>query len=285
MLDRPVKERYYHKVLSVMNSEKNPLSVAIIGIPEHERNILRNIFKLSLYRTHTYTLMPGDEASHILLIDADDPDALADWETLCKGGKNRLPWRDGSEDSAELAPSVMVARDQPANDPSHWIRRPFIATRVLSVLDQIAARLPAKPVPSVIAGPEPAAILQPAVVIPTVLVVDDSSTVRRQVGLELERLDVHVDAAESGEQAFELLARNRYDLIFLDVILPGVDGYHLCKAIKKDKTMKKTPVVMLTSKSSPFDRVKGALSGCDAYLTKPVKQSAFQGVVKKYLKN
>ena len=117
------------------------------------------------------------------------------------------------------------------------------------------------------------------------LVVDDSSTVRRQVGLELERLDIQVDAAESGEQAFELLARNRYDLIFLDVILPGVDGYHLCKAIKKDKTMKKTPVVMLTSKSSPFDRVKGALSGCDAYLTKPVKQSAFQGVVKKYLKN
>lgn len=268
-----------------MNSEKNPLSVAIIGIPEHERNILRNIFKLSLYRTHTYTLMPGDEASHILLIDADDPDALADWEALCKGGKNQLPWRNSSDDSAELAPSVMVARDQPANDPPHWIRRPFIATRVLSVLDQIAARLPVKPAPAVIVEPEPVAILQPSTIIPTVLVVDDSSTVRRQVGLELERLDIQVDAAESGEQAFELLARNRYDLIFLDVILPGVDGYHLCKAIKKDKTMKKTPVVMLTSKSSPFDRVKGALSGCDAYLTKPVKQSAFQGVVKKYLKN
>ena len=162
---------------------------------------------------------------------------------------------------------------------------PFIATRVLSVLDQIAARLPVKPAPAVLVEPEPVAILQPSTIIPTVLVVDDSSTVRRQVGLELERLDIQVDAAESGEQAFELLARNRYDLIFLDVILPGVDGYHLCKAIKKDKTMKKTPVVMLTSKSSPFDRVKGALSGCDAYLTKPVKQSAFQGVVKKYLKN
>ena len=265
----------------MMRSEKNPFSVAIIGIPEHERNILRNIFKLSLYRPHTYTLMPGGESCHILLIDADDPAALADWKALCNSGNNGLPPRSHSD----LAPPVMVARDQPATEASHWIRRPFIATRVLGVLDQIAARLPDKPAQPPIAEPEPVAIIHTSTTAPTVLVVDDSSTVRRQVELELERFDVHVDAAESGEQAFELLARNCYDLIFLDVVLPGVDGYHICKAIKKDKTMKKTPVVMLTSKSSPFDRVKGALSGCDTYLTKPVKLSAFQGVVKKYLKN
>ncbi len=265
-----------------MISEKNPFSVAIIGIPEHERNILRNIFKLSRYRPHTYTLMPDDAFSHILLIDADDPCALADWETLCKSGTG-ASWRSSSDLSA-LAPSVMVARDQPANDPPHWIRRPFIATRVLSVLDQIAAGLPAKSSPPAIAEPEPVAIVQSSTAMPTALVVDDSSTVRRQVELELEQFGICVDVSESGEQAFELLTRRRYDLIFLDVVLPGVDGYHLCKAIKKNKTTKKTPVVMLTSKSSPFDRVKGALSGCDTYLTKPVKQSAFQSVVKKYLK-
>ena len=266
-----------------MISEKNPFSVAIIGIPEHERNILRNIFKLSRYRPHTYTLMPDDAFSHILLIDADDPSALADWETLCKSGNTGASWRSSGDLSA-LAPSVMVAKDQPANETACWIRRPFIATRVLGVLDQIAAGLPAKSSPPAIAEPEPVAIVQSSIAMPTALVVDDSSTVRRQVELELEQFGICVDLSESGEQAFELLTRRRYDLIFLDVVLPGVDGYHLCKVIKKDKTMKKTPVVMLTSKSSPFDRVKGALSGCDTYLTKPVKQSAFQRVVKKYLK-
>lgn len=78
--------------------------------------------------------------------------------------------------------------------------------------------------------------------------------------------------------------KNNYDLIFLDVVLPGIDGYQLCKSLKRGKDKKKTPVIMLTSKSSPFDRVKGALAGCDAYLTKPVKQETFQKVVKKYLR-
>lgn len=93
-----------------------------------------------------------------------------------------------------------------------------------------------------------------------------------------------VDAAATGELAIEYFNKNRYNLIFLDVVLPGVDGYQLCKMLKKDKARKKTPVIMLTSKSSPFDRVKGALAGCDAYLTKPVKQETFQKVVKKYLR-
>ncbi|MFZ1829065.1 MAG: response regulator, partial [Candidatus Competibacteraceae bacterium] len=58
-----------------------------------------------------------------------------------------------------------------------------------------------------------------------------------------------------------------------------------CKTIKKDKDKKKTPVIMLTSKSSPFDRIRGALAGCNTYITKPVSQSSFQKVVKKYLKS
>ncbi|MDS4042542.1 MAG: response regulator, partial [Candidatus Competibacter sp.] len=121
--------------------------------------------------------------------------------------------------------------------------------------------------------------------VPTALVVDDSSTVRKQIELELKLFGIRIDAVESGELAFDLLAKNNYDMIFLDVVLPGVDGYQICKTIKKDKARKKTPVIMLTSKSSPFDRVKGALAGCDTYLTKPVKQSSFQKVVKKYLKS
>jgi twitching motility two-component system response regulator PilG len=155
------------------------------------------------------------------------------------------------------------------------------------LLDQVAAQAPTgSPTQERVIGedkPIVAKSVEPSV--QTALVVDDSSTVRKQIELELKLFGIEVDAVESGEQAFESLAQKSYDLIFLDVVLPGIDGYQICKNIKKDKARKKTPVIMLTSKSSPFDRIKGALAGCDTYLTKPVKQTAFQKVIKKHLKS
>jgi twitching motility two-component system response regulator PilG len=169
-----------------------------------------------------------------------------------------------------------------------WLRRPFITTRVLNVFDQVAARLPVESRPGAATAMDSSQANQASdadTPVRKVLVVDDSSTVRIQLQLELKPFGVRVDTAESGEQALQLLEEgSSYDLIFLDVVLPGIDGYQICKRVKKNKAIRKTPVVMLTSKSSPFDRVKGALAGCDTYLTKPVAQSAFQNVVKKYLK-
>jgi twitching motility two-component system response regulator PilG len=78
------------------------------------------------------------------------------------------------------------------------------------------------------------------------------------------------------------MGKNFYDIIFLDVILPGADGYQVCKHIKKNPLLKQTPVVMLTSKASPFDRVRGSLAGCDTYLTKPVDYQEFKQVLEKY---
>ena len=80
-----------------------------------------------------------------------------------------------------------------------------------------------------------------------------------------------------------MLAQNSYDIIFLDVVLPGTDGYQVCKDIRKNPGTRQTPVIMLTSKSSPFDRVRGSLVGCSAYLTKPVDYNAFRAAVSKYL--
>jgi CheY-like chemotaxis protein len=117
-----------------------------------------------------------------------------------------------------------------------------------------------------------------------ILVVDDSAPVRRSIGLELESLNAQVDLVESGEGGLNKLKNNDYDLVFLDVILPGINGYDVCKKIKRDKNKKHIPIVMLTSKSSPFDKIKGKLSGCDAYLVKPVNQSKFQKILKTYLK-
>ncbi|MDG4549230.1 MAG: response regulator [Candidatus Contendobacter sp.] len=259
-------------------SDGKTFAVTVIGIPEQERNVLKNIFKLSLYRAYTYTLVSLDEPGQILMVDADDPSAMAEWRALRGDGANQ------SSSSKSPIPTVLVAKEAPASSTAHYIRRPFIATRVLGVLDQVAVQAPSTVPERVIGGSAsvPAPVEEPSA--PIALVVDDSSTIRKQLELELKLLGVQVDAVESGEQAFESLARKSYDLIFLDVVLPGADGYQICKTIKKDKVRRKTPVIMLTSKSSPFDRVKGALAGCDTYLTKPAKQSVFQKTVKKYLK-
>jgi two-component system, cell cycle response regulator len=115
------------------------------------------------------------------------------------------------------------------------------------------------------------------------LVIDDSPTVRKQLELALRAIKVEVDTVESGEEGLALLATKRYALVFLDVVLPGWDGYQICKTIKKDAAIRDTPIVMLTSKSSPFDRIRGSLAGCDTYLTKPIDTGVFQSVLKKYL--
>jgi twitching motility two-component system response regulator PilG len=270
-------------------SGKKTFAVAMIGIPEPERHVLKNIFKLSLYRNRTYALASPDEPSEIMIVDADDPKAMAQWHGF-RGDSATRPLFPDQGGIPSPIPTVMVTKEKLSDALPYYIRRPFVATRVLSVLDQVAIKELSvtqermigqeQPAPAPVQPPTP--LSDPSV--PTALVVDDSKPVRKQIELELKLFGIQVDAVESGEQAFEFLAQRNYDMIFLDVVLPGVDGYHICKTIKKDKAKKKTPVIMLTSKSSPFDRVRGALAGCDTYLTKPVKQASFQKVVQKYLK-
>ena len=267
-------------------SDKKTFAIAMFGIPEPERNVLKNIFKLSLYRSRTYTLALSDHASQILLVDADDPKAREEWRAFCGAGSRNEPLSFRQSGTPLSLPTVMITKETLSNDIAYCIHRPFVATRVLSVLDQVAAQATTGPTQERVIGEDKPIVAKPVEPsVPTALVVDDSSTVRKQIELELKLFGIQVDAVESGEQAFELLAQKNYDLIFLDVVLPGIDGYQICKNIKKDKARKKTPVIMLTSKSSPFDRIKGALAGCDTYLTKPVKQTSFQKVIKKHLKS
>jgi twitching motility two-component system response regulator PilG len=186
---------------------------------------------------------------------------VGEWHEICR-----------REQAKATLPTVMVTQTGTLPEARlYLLRRPLLAPRVLSTLDQIAEQTPMVP-------PAPAEWQYKA------LVVDDSPPMRKQIELELELLGIVGDFAESGEQAYELLAHGTtYDLIFLDVLLPGVDGYKVCKTIKKDKLRKRTPVIMLTGKGSMFDHVRGKLAGCDTYLTKPVARERFQGVVKQYL--
>ena len=115
------------------------------------------------------------------------------------------------------------------------------------------------------------------------LVVDDSKTVQNQILRELTSCKLNADIAETGEQALKMVDMKHYDIIFLDVVLPGMDGYQVCKNIKRNPVIKHIPVVMLTSKSSPFDKVRGSMAGCNAYLTKPVDYDKFHHVLDQFM--
>ena len=113
----------------------------------------------------------------------------------------------------------------------------------------------------------------------SVLIVDDSLPIRKALDMKLRLMNYDVHHASSGREALYTIQNNRFDFIFLDVVMPGIDGYEVCKLIKRNKFTKNIPVVMLTSRTSPFDKVKGRLAGCDSYLTKPVENEKFEKVV------
>ncbi len=118
----------------------------------------------------------------------------------------------------------------------------------------------------------------------TALVIDDSPTVRTLMKASLHSYGFKVETAETSEQAIQTIKLRSYDIIFLDVILPGnIDGYKICKIIKSSSDYN-TPVIMLTSKGSTIDKVRGKLSGSNAYLTKPVDQTALMNSVNKLLR-
>ena len=114
------------------------------------------------------------------------------------------------------------------------------------------------------------------------LVVDDSLPVRRQMEIEFQLMRQQADVVSSAEAAMLAVNSNRYSIIFLDVVMPGMDGYAACKKIKRSPLNRDTPIIMLTSRSSSFDKFKGTLAGCDAYLVKPINHNEFEQVFKQY---
>lgn len=273
----------------------NSYMVAIFGIPEFERELVERIFSLSESRDNSYRIVEASQfhAADIALVDLSNAAAAGEFERFQSNGQ-------------EL-PSVIIPNGKdPETD--FWVKRPFTAMRMLGALDKLVenrlrganrpqrtAKAPAPaPAPAAPQAPErtdaTAPITDDTTSIPAVaagiykaLVVDDSLPVRKQVNIALRRAGITAEFAEDAESALKLIESRNYDILFLDVVLPGKDGYEICKAVKRDKNKKHIPVVMLTGKSSPFDKVKGKLSGCDAYLTKPVSLKEFNKTLSKWL--
>jgi len=112
-----------------------------------------------------------------------------------------------------------------------------------------------------------------------VMVIDDSNTIRRSAEIFLLQAGCAVVLAEDGFDALAKIADHRPDLVFVDIMMPRLDGYQTCALIKKNPKFHSTPVVMLSSKDGLFDRARGRMVGSDQYLTKPfTKESLLKAV-------
>jgi len=261
--------------------EANKITVALIGIPAIEEKRLDAAFLHSQSRHTAYSATAINASPQILMVNADEPASLIEWRK----------YRNTLEDQGKVdPPSVLVSKDREFKTNHYQVRRPLIASRAISILDQVTAKE--------FTLSEEIAILEetadPFLTQETsdktnnsakdvvALVIDDSLPVRIQMDQALRPFTARVDFAESGEEAFELINTNEYQIIFLDVVLPGMDGYDICKVIKQGRA-KNTPIIMLTGNSSPADKIKGKLAGCDTYLIKPVGKAIFKEVVSQYL--
>lgn len=262
-------------------------TVGVLGFDAAELRLIRNVLKISTCRPQGgYEIHLGGNAINcdLLIVNADDASAVTSLRSLSGEQKTAV--------------KLLVFSEEPVHAAAgQYCLRPLSPVKLLKVLDQlILEKQLQEPTLQIFSGKNSTDAARAddwdrlVDVTSTLgfpktrraLVVDDSPTVRKQLELELEASHIHVDSAESGETGLDLMGKNLYDIIFLDVMLPGADGYQVCKHIKKNPLRKQTPVVMLTSKSSPFDRVRGSLAGCDSYLTKPVDYEEFRQVLEKY---
>ena len=117
-----------------------------------------------------------------------------------------------------------------------------------------------------------------------VLVIDDSNTIRRSAEIFLRQAGYDVILAEDGFDALAKISDHQPQVIFVDIMMPRLDGYQTCALIKQNTLLKSTPVIMLSSKDGVFDRARGRLAGSDRYLTKPFTKEALIEAVEQTLK-
>ena len=117
------------------------------------------------------------------------------------------------------------------------------------------------------------------------MVIDDSKTIRRTAETLLKKVGCEVVTATDGFDALAKIADSKPDIIFVDIMMPRLDGYQTCALIKNNKEFRSTPVIMLSSKDGLFDRAKGRIVGSDQYLTKPFSRDELLGAISTHVAN
>jgi CheY-like chemotaxis protein len=234
---------------------------------------LEKIFQRERPGQRGYTIIYpyAGEPVDILLVNYENPLALSEKDTIVS---KHFP------DVKIVATSQNSLADESITYSLHpyQVHGILLAARILSVLDKTAEVSSSSILPNQTELLVSADTRIESTKGYSVLVVDDSVAIQKSLELNLLTLQNigKIDFADSGEMALEKIESTQYDIIFLDVMMPGIDGYETCTQIRKKPLYKKTPIVMVSAKCSPLDEVKGIVAGCTTYLTKPVQNEAFQ---------
>jgi twitching motility two-component system response regulator PilG len=116
-----------------------------------------------------------------------------------------------------------------------------------------------------------------------VMVIDDSKTIRRTAETLLKKEGCEVLTAVDGFEALALIADQKPSIIFVDIMMPRLDGYQTCALIKNNPQFRNTPVIMLSSKDGLFDKARGRIVGAEQYLTKPFTRDELLGAIHQYV--
>jgi twitching motility two-component system response regulator PilG len=116
-----------------------------------------------------------------------------------------------------------------------------------------------------------------------VMVIDDSKTIRRTAETLLKKEGCDVVTATDGFEALAKISDQQPQIIFVDIMMPRLDGYQTCALIKNNQMFKSVPVIMLSSKDGIFDKAKGRIVGAEQYLTKPFTREELLGAIRRHV--
>lgn len=254
-------------------SERIPMrySVALQGFSEFERSSLASFFRLGQQRAPAYVQGTSLVESDFVIADADSPAAL-----------------NAVNDAHRVQDTIFIGAHAPAGAAAS-LPRPIEPTRVLRELDLLLEQRLAildEPPPTDWVVSSPDALRgedgQPA---QDVLVLDDSRIALKFLQSRLQGLGYRAHAVQGADEAMALLEAQPFSLVFLDIDLGGkspLDGLAVCQHLKQRRTHPQgvaPKVVVVTGSTSPIDRVRGDLAGCDAYLTKPLMEEEFMAAL------
>jgi twitching motility two-component system response regulator PilG len=238
----------YTLILARKKEVHDQIRLGHVGLPEYQIKVLKSIFSLAPKLKESY-LLTGSiklEKADLVLVNVDDSEAIKKWNKIARVN--------------HLATPITLSANGKSIDGIVPLTLPIRLGKLIEALENVVENH--TNTNNLDTSSESGEVLD-------VLIVDDSFPVRKYMEQKLTEiiqvpLRLHITA--SGEEAMGKFAQQDFDIVFLDVVMEGVDGYKVCKAIKSRYS---AYVVMLTSKKSPFDKVRGTMSGCDAYVTKP----------------
>jgi twitching motility two-component system response regulator PilG len=260
------------------------MNIGSFGFPADQLVKLEKMLKLSKNNRYVLTEFNPENLPDLLLVFGMDNLQTEQISALPRGYQSRL---------------IVVSKEKPSDSAYSHLGYPLVSSRVVRTLDKMTSEneeycaaepeqdgadkenLFSKYEEQAETAHRLAAEAKNDRTGYCVLVVDDSQPMQQALAGELEKLPlpVSVDFADDGESALAKVADNHYDFLFLDIVMPGIDGFEACTRMRELPEMKKTPIIMLSSKNSPLDEVKGIMAGCSTYLTKPINPDEFQKVI------